>query len=116
MVEGVEAAKEAKKFVESTNRDLIITDVPIQTLKDFRKLANSDQFRCKKNKGHYGYLLKTLLDHYLYRVPDGLDELNARVESIEEELNEFKALVEEEPQEKTIKLVNGKEMKLEGKK
>ena len=125
MVEGTEAVKEAKKFVDKhkpcptcgrKQGDLIITDVPEKTIKEFRKLAD-EHFKCPTNKGgHWGFTLKALVDHFIYRVPDGLDELANRISSIEEALETINAELDKEPEEKQIRTVNGKPLRLGGNK
>ena len=57
---GNEAIEDVKEFIDThKSYDLVITDVPISTLKKFKELSNSEDFRCKDNKGgHYGFCLK----------------------------------------------------------
>lgn len=111
MSEGEEAVRDVRDFLDKAKPDLVITDVPTSTLKLFKELANSDEFKCGKNKGgHYGYTLKFLLDFYLGRINDGLDEVNARVDELYEKLGEQKT----QPEEKKIKLCNGKELNIGG--
>ena len=120
MTEGIEAVKEAKAFLDGKcptcgrcKADLIMSDVPKDTLKLWKDFANSDEFTCGSNKGgHYGFALKFLLDFYIGRVPNGFDELNGKIEDILEELNTSQ---EQIPEEKALRrTVSGKELKVGG--
>ena len=120
MSEGIEAVKEVKKFIEKSKTcptcgrspaALIITDVPIATLKLFKDLANSEEFRCDDRKGgHYGFLLKELVDSYVGKIPTGLEEMETKIELLSEQI------MENPPGEqvKPIRLLNGKELNLGG--
>lgn len=92
MVTGLEAVKEVKKFIERrcpncgrSKADLVITDVPKDTLKLFRDIANSDEFTCNDKKGgHYGFALKAMVDCFIGRYSNaGYEELENRIEKLE---------------------------------
>jgi hypothetical protein len=110
MSEGEEAVKEVKTFLEKAKPDLIISDVPRETLRIFKEFANSDEFACGDNKGgHYGFALKFLLDYYFGRVPNGVQELAEEVELLHEKINERKEEVA-----KPIKTVSGNILRIGG--
>ena len=111
--EGTEAVKETKKFLESKkcpvcgrgHADLVISSVPKSTLKIFRELANSDEFKCvSNNSGHYGFLLKTLVDNFVNRPIDGLDEANAKIDILADRVAEIQP---NQPEEKKITMCDG---------
>lgn len=105
MVEGTEAITEAKDFLEKAKPDLSITDVPKETLTWFRDFANSDEFRCRDNKGgHWGFALKFLCDFYRGRLVDGSAIAEAKAEEALTQIAELK----EQPEEKVIKTVSGR--------
>ena len=109
--EGNEAVKEAKDFISKQKPDLVITDVPRQTLKDFKGFANSDEFKCGGNDGgHWGFALKFLLDFYLGRIIDGSAVAEAKAEEALAQIAELRTAPEEQ-EKKVIKLINGKELK-----
>lgn len=114
MSEGIEAINEAKEFVERHRKQpaLVITDVPIKTLTEFKQFANSEEFTCNENgQGHFGFCLKFLMDYFLERIPDGLDELNAKIEHCLEQIEEIKLSinnnVDTQADDNTITLCNG---------
>ena len=121
MVKGIEAVEEVKDFLNRkcptcgrSKADLIMTDVPKATLKQFKEFANSEEFSCEGNKGgHYGFALKFLLDYYIGRIPDGLDMIEAKADMALEKISELEIITPEE-EKKSIHLVNGKELKLGG--
>lgn len=105
MSEGKEAVKEVNTFLDRIRPDLVITDVPKDTLKAFKELGNSDEFKCgHSDKGHYGFLLKFLMDFYLGKLTNGVPELNEEVELINEKLAELSSQPEEK---KVIRNVHG---------
>lgn len=121
MSEGIEAVSEVKKFLDSKkcptcgrgHADLVITSVPKSTLKVFKELANSDEFTCESNKkGHYGFLLKTLVDNYINRPIDGIDEVNAKLELLADQISSKPEV--EEPKGKIIPLLNGNNLRIGG--
>ena len=114
MIEGTEAVKEAKKFVERNKADLIISDVPTKSLNLFKKLAD-EEFKCKGGKGHYGFTLKYLLDFYFGRVVDGSKIAEAKAEEallqIAEMKDEMRGSVPQE-EKKTITMCDGTERRI----
>ena len=105
ITEGEEAVKEAKEFIEEKRYDLKITDVPISTLKLFKDLANSDEFKCSKSKyGHYGFCLKFLVDNYMGVITTGVSEAHQRIDDLEEQ---FASMQPVQTEEKKITMCNG---------
>ena len=101
MSEGIEAIKEANR----ARPDLIITDVPKATLDRFHEMVHSDEFKCAKSKGHYGFLLKYLIDYHDGKIPNGMPEVMNEIELINERLAELNVQPDEE--KKVIKNVAG---------
>ena len=112
MSEGKKAVKEVKEFIRKNSPDLVITDVPKKALKEFKEFAD-DEFSCGEGKGHYGFALKFLLDFYLGRIIDGSAIAEAKADEALEQIATMETAPEEQEQ-KTIKLVNGKELKRGG--
>ncbi len=107
MMEGKEAVKEAKKFVDKFKPDLTITDVPIKALNQFKKLAD-EEFKPKGGSAHYGFTLKFLLDFYFGIVIDGASVAKAMATEALEQIAELKQ-GSKEPEKKTIRTLDGKE-------
>lgn len=115
MSEGKEAVKEVNQFLNKkcptcgrSKADLVITDVPIETLKQFKEFGNSEEFKCTKSRaGHWGFALKFLIDFYTGRIQDGLDEVDAKAEEALTQLSQLKA---EPEQPQAITLVNGRKI------
>ena len=110
MAEGNEAVKAAKEFVNNSKADLVITDVPVQALTQFKELAMLE-FSSKRGKGHYGFCLKFLLDFYLGRIVDGSAIAEAKAEEALAQVVELKGQITQPESEDKIKLCNGKEMR-----
>ena len=96
MSEGVAAVKEVRKFIEKVP-DLTITDVPKETKRWFIDFANSDEFKCSKNKsGHYGFALKFLCDFFRGRLVDGSAIAEAKADEALSQIAEMKSQPESE--------------------
>lgn len=102
MVEGIDAVKKAKEFVEKNKPDLIINRVPAKTLEMFKKYAR-EEF-CED----YGMCLKWLLDFYFGFLSKGHERAEAMANEALEQINELKSVGQEE---KKIQTVSGKELK-----
>lgn len=122
MVGGEEAVKEARVFIDKVKKcqycgrkpaDLVITDVPKDTLRLFRDFANSDEFAVgNRVTGHFGFALKFLLDYYLGRIQDGYGELSCGIESLKGQVSELYSLIGNEKEEVKIELLSGKKLKV----
>ena len=110
MSEGKEAVKEVKEFIKNNSPDLVITDVPKKVLQEFKDFAN-EEFSCGEGKGHYGFALKFLVDFYVGRVMDGSAIAEAKADEALDQISELRS-VEQTEEKKTIKLCNGKELKM----
>ena len=113
MSEGTEAVKETKEFVDKFKPDLIISDVPKETLRIFKEFANAEFSTVKNERGHYGFTLKFLLDFYFGRIIDGSRIAEAKAN---EALEQIAVLRTEKPEgqieKRIIRTVDGKEMKI----
>jgi len=111
MAEGIEAIHECQEFIKKNKSpDLVITDVPIETKKLFYELANSEKFRCEKNKGgHFGFALAFLLNFYISCNGTTIAELESKIDYCLEQLAKPK---EEKAEGRVIRLLNGKELKV----
>lgn len=115
MSEGTEAVKEAKEFLKKAKPDLIITDVPVETLKIFKELANSEEFRCGDNlSGHYGFCLKFLMDFYLGKVPNGYDSLCEEIDILRDEVDALRSTPIKEDEHRPKMSVNGNVLRIGG--
>lgn len=65
--------------------DLIINNVPRNTLNKFINMAQSDDFG-----GNYGFTLKHLIDFYEGIVPLGTEHLEQEIIAIKQELQELR--------------------------
>ena len=115
-MEGIEAAKNVKKFVEKASKcsecgrkygDLTIGRVPPKTKEEFTKW-------CKEELcGDYGMGLRELWNFYKGLLPSGnelAEEGNAKAEEALSQITELRAMVAEPQKEKkVIKTVDGKE-------
>ena len=108
MMEGKEAVKEAKKFVDKFKPDLTITDVPIKALNQFKKLAD-EEFKPKGGSAHYGFTLKFLLDFYFGIVIDGASVAKAMATEALEQIAEIKQQSAKGTEKRTIRTLDGKE-------
>jgi len=92
--------------------DLVITDVPEQTLKQFKEYANK-YFKPKYSTAHYGFALKWLMDFYLGVIGKGHERAENLALQALEELREFRnEVVETKEQPKQILSVNGNVIKV----
>jgi hypothetical protein len=105
MVEGTEAVKKAKEFLDKVKPALTINRIPKKTLEAFRELAK-EEF-CED----YGFTLKWLMDFYLGAIGKGHERAEALALQALEETAELKTLSEGK-EKKTIKNVAGQEMKV----
>ncbi len=104
-VEGDKATIEAKKFLDRVKPDLVINRVPKKTLEEFKDLAR-EEF-CQD----YGFCLKWLMDFYFGAIGKGHERAEALAMQALEENAELRSQLQPEKEEKTIHLVNGKELK-----
>ena len=86
---GIEAAKEAKQLFNKFKPDLTITDVPLKSLNQFKKLAE-EEFKPKGGSAHYGFTLKYLLDFYFGKIVDGATVAQSMAQEALEQINELK--------------------------
>lgn len=113
MSEGVKAVEEAKEFIDKYKPDLVISDVPKKTLRDFKELADLEFSTMKNTHGHYGYCLKFLLDFYLGYLGKGHERAEAMANEALEQIAVLRTETKDSgTQEKKIKLCNGKELRV----
>lgn len=105
MTEGIEAVKEAKEFIEKNKPALIVNRVPKKALALFKELAR-EEF-----ESDYGMCLKWLLDFYFGFLGKGSERAEALANEALEQINALRA-EKSEGQEKTIRTVSGKEIKV----
>jgi len=96
--------------------DLVITDVPEQTLKQFLDYSDA-YFKPKNGTSHRGFALKWLMDFYLGVIGGGHERAENLAQEALSQINEVKEEVrtrfsqKEEPKE--IRTVNGGIIKIE---
>ena len=109
MTEGLEAVKEVNEFLKCPTcgrkrADLVITDVPKETLETFKDFANSDKFKSpNKDYGSYGFALKHLMDFFISCNQMNIDEINGKLDYVLEQIAK-----KDNAPEKEIRLLNGK--------
>ena len=96
--------------------DLTITDVPEQTLKQFKEYANKF-FKPKDGTAHYGFSLKWLMDFYLGVIGGGHERAENLAQEALSQISEIKEEVrtkfsQKQEEKKIIKTVDGKELRI----
>lgn len=93
--------------------DLVITDVPEQTLKQFFDYADKF-FKPKNGTAHRGFALKWLMDFYLGVIGGGHERAENMAQEALSQLAELKSGISEKQEEKKeIRTVDGGIIKIE---
>ena len=111
-MEGKEAVKEAKKFIDKATKcstcgrkygDLTISRIPSKTKEEFL-------IWCKEELSNdFGMGIKFLWDYYTGILGKGFERTEAKVDALAEELAELKGTLSESKEKKTIRTLDGKE-------
>ncbi len=112
MSEGEQAVKEAKELTDKFKPDLVISDVPKETLRIFKEFADKEFSTVKNDRGHYGFALKFLLDFYLGRIISGSEIAEAKADEALEQIAILRSEKPEGQEKKIIRTVNGKELRI----